>query len=250
MQRRTGEHSRRDSVVAGGVHNTNVWNSEVEHASSWKFARLDTIRFRARFISTVSRASPSAARRWGRCLRPHNLSRRIGRSAVSTGHFLRAAQVALPIEYAIEAVHDGRRSGARRVLGIQDGKRMFDLPCAFRDPELGVTHQFVMPVAAPPPETLAMLQQLAVEEPACMPRAMRTISRRPFPIEIRPLDPGALFRPARRHGHAGSADPLSMIDPEGADSGRRRTHGLSPAGASADRRSGLQQEVIVGRSAR
>ncbi len=59
----------------------------------------------------------------------------------------------LPIEFEVERVRDGGSFNTRRVVAIQEGRRIFVMSVSFQKEEVGLSHQNPMPVA-PDPETL------------------------------------------------------------------------------------------------
>ena len=70
---------------------------------------------------------------------------------------------------------------------------MFDGSCAFHEAGAGPSHQLVSPPAAAAPETLATIRELATAEAGRLPRAVAEVFRRPFPVEIKLLDPEAFL---------------------------------------------------------
>jgi acyl-CoA thioesterase-2 len=59
----------------------------------------------------------------------------------------------LPIEFEVERVRDGGSFSTRRVVAMQDKRRIFVLSASFQDAEEGLSHQKPMP-AMPDPESL------------------------------------------------------------------------------------------------
>ena len=59
----------------------------------------------------------------------------------------------LPIEFEVERVRDGGSFSTRRVVAVQEGRRIFVMSVSFQQEETGLSHQKAMP-AAPDPETL------------------------------------------------------------------------------------------------
>jgi acyl-CoA thioesterase-2 len=135
-----------------------------------------------------------------------------------TGTFLRAGATALPVDYEVEAVRDGRRFAARRVLARQDGKPIFDMLCSFHDPGDGPGHQYGEAPSVPAPETLISLADFARTNADRLPPEMVALYTQPFPIELRLLDPEEILfaqRRTPRHDYwfripsaAGIGDPL------------------------------------------
>ncbi|MEB0133745.1 acyl-CoA thioesterase II [Actimicrobium sp. CCC2.4] len=59
----------------------------------------------------------------------------------------------LPIEFEVERVRDGGSFSTRRVVALQEGKRIFVMSASFQDDEVGLSHQKPMP-QVPGPDTL------------------------------------------------------------------------------------------------
>jgi acyl-CoA thioesterase II len=68
-------------------------------------------------------------------------------------YFVRPGAPDRPIVYEVDRVRDGRSYTTRRVLGIQDGKAIFNLQASFQVVEDGYEHQTPFPAVADP-ETL------------------------------------------------------------------------------------------------
>ena len=118
-----------------------------------------------------------------------------------SGYFLWAGTIDRPIDYAVERVNDSRRFAARRVVASQNGRAIFDLLCSFHDPEPGVQHQFVELGDLTPPEDLANLQAFGAANIHRLPAAIAARLVRPYPFELRLLEPERYFdrpgQPAR-----------------------------------------------------
>ncbi|MFC3172632.1 acyl-CoA thioesterase [Novosphingobium bradum] len=118
-----------------------------------------------------------------------------------TGHFLRAGQLDRPIDYAVERTRDGRRYASRRVIASQDGRAIFDALCAFHDPEDGAAEHQAGAIsdgvgpAAPGPEGLLDMREVAARNPDRLPPMMRRAFALPFPVELRIPDPTARHEP-------------------------------------------------------
>jgi acyl-CoA thioesterase-2 len=115
-----------------------------------------------------------------------------------SGQFLRAGATGLPVDYDVEATRDGRRFATRRVVARQDGKPIFDMLCAFHDPEDGPAHQFGTIPPSPPPDTLTSLADFARANADRLPPWMVETYTMAFPVELRLIDAeAALFAQAR-----------------------------------------------------
>jgi acyl-CoA thioesterase II len=69
-------------------------------------------------------------------------------------YFLRLGQPELPIVYEVDRIRDGRSYTTRRVVGIQNGKAIFNLQASFQVDEKGYESQIAMPEGLADPETL------------------------------------------------------------------------------------------------
>lgn len=107
--------------------------------------------------------------------------------------FLRGGVVAEPVDYQVEVLRDGRRFAQRRVLAVQGDRAIFDLLCSFHDPEDGGNHQMGGVEGVPPPEALPSLEDDVAAHADRLPKALVRSARLPFPVEIRLIDPDAIF---------------------------------------------------------
>ncbi|QUD88896.1 acyl-CoA thioesterase [Phenylobacterium montanum] len=99
-------------------------------------------------------------------------------------YFIRAGDPSIPILYKVERARDGASFTTRRVTAIQHGRQIFNLSASFQVPEAGFEHQSTMP-GAPDPGGLLNDEQLRALEPEPGDEA-----RKPWPVEMRPIDPG------------------------------------------------------------
>lgn len=93
----------------------------------------------------------------------------------------------LPIDYEVERVRDGGSFSTRRVVAIQEGKRIFVMSASFQSAEEGLSHQ------KPAPESEAP-ESLASNLPGWKQRAAAT--NRPFqpvPVDFRTDHDGDIF---------------------------------------------------------
>ncbi|HYD80257.1 MAG TPA: acyl-CoA thioesterase II [Paucimonas sp.] len=67
--------------------------------------------------------------------------------------FILPGNHSLPIDYEVERVRDGGSFSTRRVVALQEGKRIFVMSASFQTEEEGLTHQVPAPISAEP-ETL------------------------------------------------------------------------------------------------
>ena len=70
--------------------------------------------------------------------------------------FILPGNYRLPIEYEVERVRDGGSFSTRRVVAVQEGRRIFVMSASFQVPEQGLEHQRLAPPAVDP-ETLPSL---------------------------------------------------------------------------------------------
>jgi acyl-CoA thioesterase-2 len=68
------------------------------------------------------------------------------------GYFLRPGDTAVPIEYHVERIRDGRSFSSRRVVASQRGKTIFYMSTSYQRPEPGLDHSDPMPTELVPPE--------------------------------------------------------------------------------------------------
>lgn len=70
------------------------------------------------------------------------------------GYFLRPGDVAKPITFSVDRIHDGRSFSTRRTQAYQDGLPILSMIASFQDEDPGLEHQERMPEGIPDPETL------------------------------------------------------------------------------------------------
>jgi acyl-CoA thioesterase-2 len=70
------------------------------------------------------------------------------------GYFLRPGDVALPITFSVDRIHDGRSFSTRRTQAYQDGQPILSMIASFQDLDEGLDHQLDMPSDLPDPESL------------------------------------------------------------------------------------------------
>jgi acyl-CoA thioesterase-2 len=112
-------------------------------------------------------------------------------------YFLRAGDPKVPILYEVDRSRDGASFTSRRVVAIQHGRQIFTLAASFQIVEEGFEHQFDMP-NIPDPETLPFESELRAQVADKLPEEERGWFTRPQPIEIRPVEPVAFFKPEAR----------------------------------------------------
>ncbi len=70
------------------------------------------------------------------------------------GYFLRPGDIAEPITFAVDRIHDGRSFSTRRTQAYQKGQPIFSTIASFQDHDPGLDHQAPMPQDVPDPESL------------------------------------------------------------------------------------------------
>ncbi|HEY1105971.1 MAG TPA: acyl-CoA thioesterase II [Agromyces sp.] len=70
------------------------------------------------------------------------------------GYFLRPGDVAHPITFSVDRIHDGRSFSTRRTQAYQHGEPILSLIASFQTDDDGVEHQLDMPEGLPDPESL------------------------------------------------------------------------------------------------
>ncbi|MEA1652905.1 thioesterase family protein [Nitrospirillum sp. BR 11164] len=129
------------------------------------------------------------------------------------GYFLRPGRADLPVDYAVEALRDGRRFAARRVIAQQEGRVIFEMHCSFHDPEPGIDHQAPPPPDVLPPEALQALDSYVAARADRLPPSCVSAYTAPFPLELRLVEPDAYFSnpPTSRSAPSGCACPAPRV---------------------------------------
>lgn len=68
------------------------------------------------------------------------------------GYFLRAGDIRVPIEFAVERLRDGRSFSARRTHAVQHGAPILSMTASFQEEQAGVEYAEQMPHGVPEPE--------------------------------------------------------------------------------------------------
>lgn len=100
------------------------------------------------------------------------------------GYFLRPGDVAQPITFSVDRIHDGRSFSTRRSQAYQNGVPIFSMIASFQDDDPGLDHQATMPDGLPQPEDLPSAAE--VLEPIDHPTAQFWASSRPFDLRHAP----------------------------------------------------------------
>ena len=75
------------------------------------------------------------------------------------GYFLRPGDIAIPITFAVDRIHDGRSFSARRTQAYQNGLPIFSMIASFQVEDSGLEHQVDMPAGLPQPEDMPSLDE-------------------------------------------------------------------------------------------
>ena len=69
-------------------------------------------------------------------------------------YFLRPGDVAQPITFSVDRIHDGRSFSTRRTQAYQNGEPILSTILSFQEEDPGLEHQEPMPLDVPAPESL------------------------------------------------------------------------------------------------
>ncbi|MGP3536516.1 acyl-CoA thioesterase [Microbacterium sp. RD1] len=94
------------------------------------------------------------------------------------GYFLRAGDVASPITFAVDRIHDGRSFSTRRTQAFQEGLPIFSMIASFQDDDGGLDHAEPMP-DVPAPEDIPDLEMGAAAQ---HPMTQRLFADRPVDL--------------------------------------------------------------------
>jgi acyl-CoA thioesterase-2 len=70
------------------------------------------------------------------------------------GYFLRPGDIALPITFSVDRIHDGRSFTTRRTQAYQQGVPILSMIASFQTEDEGLEHQEPFPEGIPDPESL------------------------------------------------------------------------------------------------
>ncbi|GAA4618842.1 acyl-CoA thioesterase domain-containing protein [Saccharopolyspora hordei] len=109
--------------------------------------------------------------------------------------FVRAADAASPVEYAVDRVRDGGATSSRRVIASQGGVEVFTALVSFQRDRDGLRHQAEPPSATAPEELPPLHERFADSDVPVpdwwrLPRAieLRHVDRTPYPPPVEPVD--------------------------------------------------------------
>ena len=74
-------------------------------------------------------------------------------------YFLRPGDTALPIDYAVDRIRDGRSFATRRIVASQKGEAIFNMAASYHVREDGLEHHLAMPADVPDPESLPTFEE-------------------------------------------------------------------------------------------
>ena len=97
------------------------------------------------------------------------------------------------VEYRVESVRDGKRFANRRVTGIQDGKIILDMLCAFNAAGAGLEHQLSRAPKVAPPEDLIPEIEFVKANAEKLPEMAVAVFSQPFPVELCAVDVEKIF---------------------------------------------------------
>lgn len=116
----------------------------------------------------------------------------MGRHAHSLhGYFLRPGKVGVPIELAVEELHDGRSFSARRTHALQDGAPILSLIASFQEEQGGLEHVQPAPSGVPDPESLPSNEALYHAAPP----SARTYLAPKTALDVRHVGPQLYVQP-------------------------------------------------------
>ncbi|MCR8671699.1 acyl-CoA thioesterase II [Agrococcus sp. HG114] len=96
------------------------------------------------------------------------------------GYFVRPGDVALPITFSVERIHDGRSFSTRRVQAYQNALPIMSMISSFQDEDEGPSSQHPMPEGLPAPEELPSSDDVLA--PFAEHPSARAVIARPFDI--------------------------------------------------------------------
>ncbi len=102
-------------------------------------------------------------------------------------YFLRAGDPAAPVVYEVDPIRDGRSYATRRVVGVQDGRAIFNLQASFKLAEPGYDRQVPFPDGVAEPATLPSWRGFGIDEAA--EDGDRQLPPPSFPFELRMAPP-------------------------------------------------------------
>ncbi|MEU7819618.1 acyl-CoA thioesterase II [Catellatospora sp. NPDC049111] len=118
------------------------------------------------------------------------------------GYFVRAGNMAEPIDYHVEKIRDGRSFSVRRSVAMQRGKPIFLMSASFQVREEGLDHHDPAPVDVPGPDELPTM----ADRLSPYPERLGIWKILPRPMDVRYVDEPGWVRPGKR-----SANTLQRV---------------------------------------
>lgn len=117
-------------------------------------------------------------------------------------YFLRAGSSAVPVEYSVTSLSEGRSFAARRIEALQGTAAIFSMTASFHAEEPGFAHEAPCEFDLDVESAISSLESWRAHnaEAGTSPIIDRLQNR---PIEIVPLDPGSLFGTRAREPRTG-----------------------------------------------
>lgn len=117
-----------------------------------------------------------------------------GRAATSVhATFLKAGDPALPVDYSVASLREGRSFSTRHVVGQQGEQSLFEALVSFQAPETGFNHSASWRAAPPEPSSLRSLEELVIDWSDRLPPDQIAPLMRVDGLEARLLDPEAFL---------------------------------------------------------
>ncbi|GAA1399232.1 acyl-CoA thioesterase [Catellatospora coxensis] len=110
------------------------------------------------------------------------------------GYFVRAGNMAEPIDYHVEKIRDGRSFSVRRSVAMQRGKPIFLMSASFQVREEGLDHHDPAPVGVPAPDELPTM----ADRLSPYPERLGIWKILPRPMDVRYVDEPGWVRPGKR----------------------------------------------------
>lgn len=114
------------------------------------------------------------------------------------GYFVRAGNMAEPIDYHVEKIRDGRSFSVRRSVAMQRGKPIFLMSASFQVREEGLDHHDPAPVDVPGPDELPTM----TDRLSPYPERLGIWKILPRPMDVRYVDEPGWVRPGKRGANA------------------------------------------------
>jgi acyl-CoA thioesterase-2 len=103
-------------------------------------------------------------------------------------YFMRPGAEGVQTAYEVKRDYDGGSFSNRCVVALQNDKAILNLTASFQRPEIGLSHQAVMP-QVPMPEALKSDAEIRAELRDRIPERYQKMFNRPRPFESRPVEP-------------------------------------------------------------